>query len=271
MEVSKDTKLLGYARIKTDDGQFATAKILSDSTVWLEDGTVFTAPPEQMAHFMRMMEHTEREEQLMAAARGIMHSVSPNEELYVDEWDRRAEKKQAEQAKANGNKENKKQSQTVQNKSNTTKATSNTRTTNPTASNRINTNQRQPATRQYVEPKRPSSQPAVAPKKGEKKKVVVLPLILFTLIVVMSVFFYTKWEDGTIPGMIQNWRFPDSGAHTPITDELQVSDIPEDEIIESEEALEISGTSMREDAKNTVTVMVLDGGKTIEILSPKNM
>lgn len=88
MTVDKDVKLLGYARVRLSDGRYETAKVLSDSTCWLEDGSVLTAPPEEMAKYMRMLDFAKREDALTEKAVNIMQPVMQNEESYVDAEDK---------------------------------------------------------------------------------------------------------------------------------------------------------------------------------------
>ena len=85
--INKDTKLLGYARVRNESGKVETAKIMSNRTCWMSNGTVLTIPPEEYSHYLRLLEVAQREIKLTAAASSIMEQISVDEKDYIDDED----------------------------------------------------------------------------------------------------------------------------------------------------------------------------------------
>lgn len=222
MEISKETKLLGYARVRIDDDRFETAKILSDSTVWLDDGTVLTAPPEQIAYYLRMLEHAKREDALSEKAYGIMQAVSPSEVPYVDELDRMNPAQST--AKRNNNAIVQAQNKTPNAKTENSKPVNNKKPQRG-AKNGKNSSQLPGVQNSQIYGKQnnpnviakpPQKVPVKDVGKDGKRKIPFGPIIVFVVIALAVALFATKWADGTIPQAIHDFRFPDNGAHTSV-------------------------------------------------------
>ena len=96
-QVNKNVELLGYAKVRFGDAKPYNAKILSDSTCWLEDGRVLTLPPEELSRFARQMENKKKDDGLAANSYNIMAAPSPAERKYEDE-DEIAERKRIAEA-----------------------------------------------------------------------------------------------------------------------------------------------------------------------------
>lgn len=85
--VSKDTKLLGIATVRIKGRHTEEAKILSDGTCWLSSGEVLHIPPDEMAHYLRMLDAAKREIKLTQAETSIITPVTKAEPVYVDDED----------------------------------------------------------------------------------------------------------------------------------------------------------------------------------------